>query len=112
MQVETDSAGRKQEYVFRSKYRAEPQGTPVHDIVFYKLLGMRKSQLAAVAGEQITHVTHPHLVHKCTVALPTDSRFVDHTPKGIIFSPVWDARDYPSNNGGVLYLAKEFCEEV
>lgn len=109
IQVETDGQGRPVEYVFKANYRNDPVAMGKHDITFYKLLGLRRSQVADVAAQRITHKTHPHLVHRCTVAWYPDNRYTDHTPKGIIYTPVWSPLDYPPNTGGnALYIAKAF----
>jgi hypothetical protein len=107
IQVETQN-GKPVIYNFMANYRTDPAGMGKHNIEFYRVLGLKKSQLADAASKRITHITHPHLIHKCTVAYPTDSRFVDHTPKGYIYTPVWDSFDYPSNYGNRLYIAKAF----
>lgn len=90
------------EYTFNTRYRTEPVGTS-HPTAFYKVLGLRRSELSA----GYSHETQPTKIHNVGVAYYPNSVYIDHTPKGIIASPVWDARDYPCVAGD-LYFAKVY----
>jgi hypothetical protein len=113
IQVETDIYNKPVEYVFKANYRNDPVAMGKHDITFYKLLGLRRSQVADVGAKIINYETHPHLVHRCTVAWYPDNRYTDHTPKGIVYTPVWSPLDYPPNTGGnALFIARVFLEST
>jgi len=105
--VEKDSSGNFVEYVFNSKYKNEDGGR--HPITFYKLEGLRRADIPLVNSGAISHATHPHLIQKATAAnAGGDGNVYTETPRGTIYHPVWDARDWSSNNGNVLYIAKAF----
>jgi hypothetical protein len=91
------------EYVLGSRYRTEP-ATANHPIAFYKVLGLRASELMTT---NYTHENKPTKIHNIGTAWKPNSAFTPNTPKGIIYSPVWDQRDYPCN-AGTMYYAKAY----
>jgi hypothetical protein len=93
------------EYTFFSKYKTE---TAKHNIVFYKLLGLRLVDIPFVNSGAISHATHPHLIQKAAAA--NTGNVYDDTPRGTIYHPVWSPLDWTSNNGDALYIAKAFLE--
>lgn len=75
-------------------------------IEMYRLLGMRKAEMGLVS-----YATYPHKVQRGTEA-GRDNGYNDH-PRGEIFHPVWDSRDWKANHGdGQLWIARAFLEEV
>lgn len=105
IEVESDG-GKPVEYVFNGRYRTEPYSAN-HPIAFYRVLGLRRSELTA----GYRHETQPTKIHNIGVAYAPNSVYIDHTPKGFIASPVWDARDYPCA-AGELYFAKAYLEQL
>ena len=96
-------------YTRQGKYKAEPAGI-VHDIDFYRVLGLRRSQFGDVLSGTITHESHPHLIQRATEAwYPTD-RYNEY-PRGEIFHPVWSDEDWKANeHDGKLYIATALLE--
>ena len=100
VQVETHPDGTPVASYFTAAY---PNRTQTEMIKFYKLVGMRKNQMGLV-----THQTHPWLIQRAT-AVDKNENYIEF-PRGVEhLSPVWDDRDWPSNNGP-LYLAAKFLE--
>lgn len=83
----------------------EPTGTPDHPILFHRLVGMRRSQMAM----GLTHGSHPHLIQRATEA-GKNNVYIEY-PRGEIFHPVWSDIDWPCNYGdGRLWVADAFLE--
>jgi len=102
--VETDAAGHKMEYSFVGKYRGKEKS---ESIPFYKIVGMRKSEI----GRPVPELLQEGKIQICTTA-SRGGNFEDRyteTLKGVVYHPVWSPLDYPSNYGNALYLAKGFC---
>lgn len=95
--------GKPVEYVYDDKYPTEPSGTS-HPIAFYRVFGMRKSDIG-----RVTHQSHPWFVHRCNQAnskpMPNT---IDWYPKGTtIYYPVLDYADWqPNTNAGMMLIPK------
>lgn len=107
--VETDIAGLPIPYRYKVKYSAQPSAEM---ITFYKLIGLRRSQLD---DPTITHATHPWLIQQCTAAEIRGSvqDVYNETPRGdVMYNPVWSPLDWSTNTGSrALYIAQAFLEE-
>lgn len=80
------------------------------NITFYRLLGLRKSQMADVRAGRITHRSHPWLIQRATEAIGRDNKYNDIV-RGEVFHPVWSDLDWRANYGdGLLYIAGDFLE--
>ena len=91
------------EYRVKCQYRN--QNFDSYDQVFYRINGFRRSDI----GKGYTFATHPNLIQRATAAYE-DNKYIEF-PRGEIFHPVWDCRDWPANEqDGVLYIAAAFLE--
>jgi len=105
VQVEMEG-GKPKEYKFFGKYRNRELS---EWISFYKLLGMRRSEMARPVAELLAEGK----IQRYTTAnrgAGQENIYNDH-PRGVMYHPVWSPLDWRVNNGNdALYLAAEFCE--
>lgn len=98
------------EYVYDDLYPAEPSTTRVHPIPFYRVIGMRKSDLG-----KVTHQSHPWLVHRCNQANSNPvPNTIDWYPKcTTIYYPVLEYADWMPNTKATMMLLPKvmFYEE-
>jgi hypothetical protein len=100
------SGGVPVEYSLFLKYKAKPAK---EWITFYKLEGLRQADIPLVYSGAISHATHPHLIQKATAANAGGAGNVyTEYPDDPKYHVVWDPRDWSSNNGNTLYIAKAF----
>jgi hypothetical protein len=102
--VEVDASGAKKVYYFWAAYRKE---AIYKWIPFYKIRGMRRSEM----GRPVEQLLAEGKMQICTCAnrSATAENVYTETLKGIVYHPVWEPYDFPSNAGNALYIAKEFC---
>lgn len=114
VQVESVN-GKPVEYVRTGRYQNETDAQK-RPLVFYRLQGIRKSQVDAWRGKdgRAYHPQFPYLIQHGTEAGVSGGvqDIYAEFPRGTeIFHPVWDARDYPHNlkeyDAG-LYIARDF----
>lgn len=92
-----------QEYRFKCQYPNRDKDD--YNQLFYRINGFRKADI----GKGYTYATHPHLIQRATAAY--DNNHYEEFPRGEIFHPVWDCRDWPANErDGILYIAAAFLE--
>lgn len=118
-QVETGVDGKPQEFVRLGRYPAETD-SQVRPLTFYRLRGIRKSQVEAWRGKdgRAYHPQFPYLIQHATEAgkVGEINDIYSGFPRGTeIFHPVWDWRDYPHNLVGAgydpgLYISRDFLE--
>ena len=119
VRLETGADGKPLEFVRRGRYAAETD-KDLRPLTFYRLQGLRKSQLEEWRGRdgRAYHSQFPHLIQHATSADVSEDvmDIYNEFPRGTeIFHPVWDWRDYPHNlvNAGYdpgLYVSKDFLE--
>jgi hypothetical protein len=119
IQVEVGTGGKPVEYVRRGRYKNETD-KDIRALTFYKLLGVRKSHIAAWSGKggRALHEEYPYLIQHATSADMNGNQhdIYNEFPRGTeIFHPVWDARDFPHNlpesrYDTALYIARDFLE--
>lgn len=91
-------------YQFLGKYQGEPGGT-LHKIDFYKVIGLRKSDMTRPVSELLAE----GLIQRATEAYYPTNEYNDHPQGGTILCPVWSPLDYPTNYGkNVVFIAKDF----
>lgn len=101
IKVETDAEGKPVEYPFVTSFPNSPGKRPV---TFYKPVGMRRSDIG-----KFTHRTHPWFIQKAAAANHNPKpNTIDYNPRGVMYHPVWDLRDWRTNYGSDLYIAKDF----
>ncbi|HAV78463.1 MAG TPA: hypothetical protein DCX53_14030 [Anaerolineae bacterium] len=100
VKVETNANGKPVEYKFLTSY---PSTSGKQQITFYKPVGMKRSEIG-----KFTHETHPWFIQMATSAerRPRPDS-INYRPRGVIYHPIWDLEDWPSNYGSDLYIARE-----
>jgi hypothetical protein len=103
IKVETDANNLPKVYYFDTRYQSESD-TQIRPIAFYKLLGMRRSDMG-----KYTHQSHPWFIQQCTWASYSENNYKTQWMGGTVYHPVWSPYDWNTNNGSnALYIAREF----
>lgn len=117
VQLETGADGKPKEFVRSGRYAAETD-KDIRPLTFYRLQGIRKSQIDAWRGQdgRAYHPQYPYLIQHATSA-DVNGDVMDiynEYPRGTeIFHPVWSWQDFPHNLSSYdpgLYISKDFLE--
>jgi len=94
--------GEPVEYVKRARYQSR---NLIEDIPMYKVIGMRRSDMARPVAELIAE----GLIHHATEAFYPTNKLGETPQGGVILNPVWSPLDWPTNTGSrELYIPKAF----
>jgi len=88
------SNGLPVEYMYNDKYPGEPATMKPHPIKFWRVIGMKKTDLY-----NVTHQSHPWFVHRCNQAnsRPVHNTIDWNTKGKIIYYPILDYSDWMPN---------------